>query len=35
MEKDRVKEAWTVSKKYSQILMNHEKNNENLDMCFD
>ena len=27
-------EAWEISKKYSQILMNHSKNDQNLDMCF-
>uniref|UniRef100_A0A6C0L379 Uncharacterized protein n=1 Tax=viral metagenome TaxID=1070528 RepID=A0A6C0L379_9ZZZZ len=27
-------EAWDISKKYSNILMNHSKNDKNLEMCF-
>tara|TARA_A100001037_G_scaffold45808_1_gene37046 strand:+ start:19047 stop:19361 length:315 start_codon:yes stop_codon:yes gene_type:complete len=34
-QKDKVKTAWTISKKYTDILMDHEKNDEHLNMCFD
>ena len=27
-------QAWDISKKYSNILMNHSKNDKNLEMCF-
>lgn len=27
-------QAWDISKKYSHILMNHSKNDKNLEMCF-
>lgn len=30
--RDKVREAWSISKKYTDILMYHEKNNEHLDM---
>ena len=28
-------EAWTISKKYTQILMKNDKSDEDLNMCFD
>ena len=30
----KVRDAWNISKKYSQILMNNQKNDKNLSMCF-
>lgn len=27
-------QAWNISKKYSEILMNNSKNDKNLNMCF-
>lgn len=35
INKEKYYQSWNISKKYTQILMNHERNDENLDMCFD